>query len=245
MIKERTIFVGYDPRQREACGVAVKSILHKLTTPYPLEETTIRLLELDVLRGKGLYTRPTSRKDGVMWDDISDAPMSTEFAISRFLVPHLVPRGLALFVDGDILARSNLSRLFDLWDGSPVMVVKHKHGPGKWRAGAETIAETKMDGQLQTSYPCKNWSSVMLFDCDHPSNRGLTLEVINSETGRDLHCFSWLMMDEIGELPSEWNHLVGIDEPRRDAEIVHFTLGLPDVPGYEHSEHAEEWRSYL
>jgi hypothetical protein len=27
-----------------------------------------------------------------------------------------------------------------------------------------------MDGQAQTRYARKNWSSVMVFNCDHPAN---------------------------------------------------------------------------
>ena len=47
---------------------------------------------------------------------ISDAPMSTEFSISRFLVPALAKEGWALFLDADMLARANLMRLFELAD---------------------------------------------------------------------------------------------------------------------------------
>jgi hypothetical protein len=54
---------------------------------------------LDELRDADLYRRPTSTRDGRMFDDISGFPMATEFAISRFLVPHIAEgNGWALFI---------------------------------------------------------------------------------------------------------------------------------------------------
>ena len=40
---------------------------------------------------------------------------------------------------------------------------------------------TKMDGQRQTVYPRKNWSSMMLVNCSHPANKELTKELVNDE----------------------------------------------------------------
>lgn len=192
---------------------------------------------LSSLRERGLYTRPTSRKDGRLWDEISEAPMATEFACSRFLVPHLAGSGWALFMDCDMLVRSNLDRLFRLCDPSKaVMVVKHNHQP------AEGV---KMDGQAQTRYARKNWSSVMMFNCDHPANRKLTVDLVNSVPGRDLHRFCWLEDDQIGELSTEWNWLVGHSDPSIDPTIVHFTDGIPTMPGYENCAYADEWRDEL
>jgi hypothetical protein len=51
---------------------------------------------------------------------------------------------------------------------------------------------SKMDGQVQTAYARKNWSSFILFNCDHPANRALTLEMVNTLPGRDLHRLCWL-----------------------------------------------------
>lgn len=161
--------------------------------------------------------------------------MSTEFAISRFLTPILAQSGLALFVDCDTLAMQNVARIFDLVQpDKAVMCVKHEHNP------TETV---KMDGQVQTRYSRKNWSSVMLFNCDHPSNRKLTLEMINSLPGRDLHRFCWLEDHEIGELPPQWNYLVGHTELPEgvDPAIVHFTDGIPSMDGYENVEYAGEY----
>jgi lipopolysaccharide biosynthesis glycosyltransferase len=185
-----------------------------------------------------LYWRPTMRRGHQLWDAISKAPMATEFAISRFLVPHLANTGWALFMDCDVLVRRPLDDIFALADPRyAVMCVKHVHEP---------VATLKMDGQVQTRYPRKNWSSVMAFNCDHPSNRALTLDLINTAPGRDLHRFCWLNDDEIGALPPEWNWLVGHSDPALDPAIVHYTTGSPRLSGAHISlPFADEWNVYL
>ncbi|MBN9548786.1 MAG: hypothetical protein J0H31_07870, partial [Alphaproteobacteria bacterium] len=183
-------------REIDAFAVARNSIRRHMISPV-----SARGVVLADLRARGLYTRPTSRKDGRLWDEISEAPMATEFACSRFLVPHLASSGWALFMDCDMLVRRDLQRLFGLADPSKaVMVVKHNHQP---------TDAVKMDGQAQLRYARKNWSSVMLFNCDHPANKALTVELVNTVPGRDLHRFCWLEDDLIGELSPEWNWLVG------------------------------------
>lgn len=237
-VRDRHIYIGYDPRDFKGYAVA-NYTLRKYDRYVPVAG-----LVLDDLRARGLYYRPTEIRTtpeghSQLWDVISDAPMSTEFAISRFLTPHLAKQGWALFVDGDVMAVSNPMRIFDLADPSKaVMCVQHLHNP---------VEETKMDGQVQTRYIRKNWSSVMAFNCDHPSNRKLTVELINTVPGRDLHRFCWLEDHEIGELPQEYNYLVGSTHLNsgRKPVIVHFTRGLPDTPGYENQEYAEMWRGLL
>lgn len=230
MAKSLQIFVGYDPREAEAYSVARESIRARLTQPIK-----VRGVVLDELKGMGLYRRPTEKRDAKLWDSISQAPMSTEFAISRFLVPHLAgSTGWALFADCDILCRTNLVRIMDHADASKaVMVVKHDYAPS---------ASVKMDGQEQTRYARKNWSSVMLFNLEHVSNINLTVDLVNSVPGRDLHRFCWLNDDEIGELPTEWNFLVGHTDPNIVPKIVHFTEGGPWMAGYENVPFADEWR---
>jgi lipopolysaccharide biosynthesis glycosyltransferase len=163
--------------------------------------------------------------------------MATEFAVSRFLVPHLARGGLALFMDCDMLIRCDISELFDLVDKSKaVTVVKHKFDPPEG---------VKMDGQLQLRYARKNWSSVMVFNCDHEANKELTVDLVNKLPGRDLHRFCWLDDDEIGEVGPEWNWLAGHSDPAIDPKIVHFTDGIPTMPGYEDCAYADEWREEL
>jgi hypothetical protein len=223
-----SIWIGFDPRpaEVEAFVVARQSIRLWLTAPIP-----INMLSMQNLRTAGLYWRPTEYRGPQLWDVISDAPMSTEFAITRFLVPHIAGSGWALFVDADVMARTDLVQLFALGDPTKAcMVVKHNYTP---KTG------TKMQGQAQTAYPRKNWSSVVLWNCDHPKTKILTPEVVNRERGLWLHQFSWLHDEDIGSLDPSWNHLVGDCRPNPDAKLVHFTNGTPNM-GHT-GEFAEEW----
>lgn len=232
MAVKHSIWIGFDPREADAFAVARYSINKHLITPIP-----VRGVVLTDLRTGGLYTRPTSHRDGRLWDDISEAPMSTEFACSRFLVPKLAGSGWALFMDADMLVRTDLLKLFSQADPTKaVMVVKHNHQPTE---------KVKMDGQEQTRYARKNWSSVILWNVDHPANKALTTELVNSVPGRDLHRFCWLEDDLIGELHPKWNWLVGHSDPEIDPAIVHFTDGIPTMEGYEDCEFADEWRAAL
>lgn len=172
-----SIWIGFDRRDALGFAVARRSAERRLCRPVP-----VRGLVLSDLEARGLYVRPTTWRDGnQLWDDISCAPMSTEFAISRFLVPHLVGEGLALFVDSDVMFRVNPVELFALHRrGKAVSVVKHDHKP---------TYSLKMCDQAQTVYPRKAWSSVVVWDLDHPSNKSLSVEMINTLPGRDLHAF--------------------------------------------------------
>jgi hypothetical protein len=135
------------------------------------------------------------------------------------------------------MLRRNVSHLFELADDRyAVMCVQHDHRPQ---------ATSKMDGQIQTSYARKNWSSVMLFNVEHPGNARLTVEMINRLPGRDLHRFCWLRDDEIGALPPEWNFLAGNGQAMANPALVHFTNGLPDVPGCEAQPFADDWRALV
>lgn len=257
MQKACSIWIGFDPRESQAFSVCRSSIGHYQAAPqYP-----VRGIVLSNLQYRGLYTRPVERRvmqvlchcgcgkvineTTQLWDPISEAPMSTEFAISRFFTPLLVREGKcahefkqwALFMDCDIMARSSISPLFDLAkDKYAVMVVKHDHNPDY---------SLKMDGQLQVKYHRKNWSSVMLFNCNHPAHEALTLEMLNTLPGRDLHRFCWLDDDLIGELPPVWNYLVGHTKIEEKPRLVHFTDGIPSMPGYENCEYSEEYRCAL
>ena len=180
----RSIYLGFDPREAAAYAVARASAKRRLTQPI-----AIRGVVLGRLQELGLYRRPLEWREApagnlIMWDIISDAPMSTQHANARFLVPHLAVTGWALFMDGDVLVRGNLARIFDGLDPTKaVYCVKHAHMPP---------AGVKMDGQEQTRYVRKNWSSVVIWNCEHEANHALTVDVVNSLTGRDLHRFVWL-----------------------------------------------------
>jgi hypothetical protein len=233
----RSVWIGFDPRETNAFAVARESLNANMAVKLP-----VRGVVLEDMIAAGHYTRPTEWRDGphgarVLWDCISDAPMSTEFAITRFLTPHLAGEGWALFTDCDVMFRHNVRDLFDMADPSKaVMCVQHKHTPDE---GA------KMDGQMQTRYARKNWSSVMLFNCDHEANKALTLDMINTLPGRDLHRFCWLEDKHIGALPTTWNWLAGVSSNSADPAIVHYTNGIPTMRGCETAPFADEWYSYL
>ncbi len=221
------IFVGYDSREREAYEVAIGSICRRASVPVWISRLELKNLPM--------LTRPIEQRDGKMWDPISQAPMATEFAVSRFCVPFLSSHQWALFCDCDIVCLEDIAQLFRDYTADPkyaVMVAKH---------GTEGTAGTKMDGQVQTVYPRKNWSSVVLWNVDHPANRRLTLEHLNTWPGRDLHAFKWLEESEIGELPVSWNYLVGVYRQEMKIDLAHFTLGGPWLPGWKGGPMDELW----
>lgn len=229
---DRSIWIGFDPREAAAFAVCRDSIERTLTQPIPVKGVVLEDLRFD-----GLYHRPIDFRDGQLWDPISEAPMSTEFAISRFFVPELAGRGWALFMDCDMLVRVSLARLFEELDKKyAVYCVKHNHVPNKI---------VKMDGMTQTKYARKNWSSFCVYNCEHPANKKLTLKKLNTLPGRDLHRFCWLEDDEIGELGPEWNYLVGTTDYKGYPNVLHFTEGGPWMTGYEDTDYADQWNEAL
>jgi len=219
------IWIGWDSRQPLSYDVFRSSLDRRASRPL-----RVRPLMLKPLRTEGLYTREHITKDGQAWDTISGAPMSTEFALSRFLVPHLQQMQRAtslydspwcLFAECDMLALADIAELFALADDRyAVMCVKHVYRPKGLR---------KMDAQSQTRYPCKNWSSLMLINANHPANKLLTVAMVNTLPGRDLHSFCWLEHGDIGDLPPEWNYLVGEEGQSAPPKLLHYTIGTHET----------------
>jgi hypothetical protein len=213
------IFVGWDRREPEAYDVAKFSLERRAS--IPVDVTPIKV---DELRARGLYRR----------DD--DPLASTEFTYSRFLTPALAGyRGWALFCDCDFLWLGDIAGLLEFTKTpKAVCCVQHDYTP------KET---TKMDGAVQTSYPRKNWSSLMLFNCDHPAVRGLTVDVVNRESGAYLHRMQWVSDADIGALPVEWNWLEGWNSkpPVGTPKAVHFTRGGPWFPNWQNVDYADRW----
>jgi lipopolysaccharide biosynthesis glycosyltransferase len=163
---------------------------------------------------------------------------SNSFIYSRFLVPYLRQfQGWALFADGDMLCRADISELWRMRDDSKAaMVVQHSYRTKYHRKYIGTSMETH-----NPDYPRKNWSSLVLWNCNHPSNSVLTPRYVSEQPGSHLHRFAWLAEDEIGELPATWNWLVGEYEHLPDAKLVHYTLGVPGIAAYSKCDHAAEW----
>lgn len=213
-MKTIRVFIGFDSREAVASDVLAHSIQRHASQPVSI--TPVRLEQLE-----GVFRRERNPLQ------------STEFSFSRFLVPSMCDyQGWAIFMDCDMLMRDDIARLWQLRDERyAVQVVKHVHVPKE---------DVKFLGAVQTKYEKKNWSSVMLINCG--ACRALTPEFVNSATGLQLHQFKWLGGDNlIGEIPSQWNHLVGFDKPRADASLVHFTIGGPYFDEYKDCEYSAEW----
>lgn len=221
------VYLGWDSREAEAYRVAESSLLRRASI-----SVEVTPLKIDQLAACGLLRRPTDLR-GQRYDIPSNAPASTEFAISRFLVPILAQTGWALFCDSDVVFLADVAELMSLADPRyAVMCVKH---------GEHSVSDTKMDGQLQTAYPRKWWSSVMLFNCEHAANRRLSLIDVQERRGFDLHSMYWCADSEIGGLPMEWNWLVGVTPKPLRTKIAHFTNGGPFTPGWQGAEHDSLW----
>lgn len=122
-------------------------------------------------------------------------------------------------MDCDVVVMGDVAEAFAYADPRyALMCVKHGH---------EGSEGTKMGGHVQTAYSRKNWSSVVLWNCDHPAHNRLSVPMVNSWPGLLLHRFSWLKDEEIGALPKEWNWLVNVDDEPENPKIAHFTLGGP------------------
>ena len=229
--------------------VAHESIKRRTSVQCPIKALKLKRLS-------SILTRPIEVKDGRLWCPISQAPMATEFAISRFAVPFLQKSGWALFVDCDIVCWEDITNLFALADPKyAVMCVKHQNevwekpiieiaGSDVDTKGAflQMVPDTKMDNQIQTFYARKNWSSVVLWNCDHEANQRFTLKMLNTLPGRDLHAFCWLKDDEIGELPQKWNWLVNVTPGTPEKHgIWHMTLGGPWLRGWKESPFDSDW----
>ena len=209
------IYIGYDPRESVAFHTLSHSILRRSSVP-------ISITPLVQSQLKHLYRRPRGPTE------------STEFSLTRFLVPHLSGfSGWSIFMDCDMLCRVDIAALEkELAEQADkaVLVCKHDYVPK---------TERKFLDQVQTKYTRKNWSSLMLFNNERC--RALGADYVNSASGLELHRFAWVADHSIGELPLEWNWLVGEYARNPEARIVHFTIGGPWFDAYRDCDYADEW----
>lgn len=222
------VYLGFDSREPRAYQVAESSLHANASRPV-----TITPLNAQRLAENGLLRRPTDLR-GQRYDIPSNAPASTEFAISRFIVPFLAQTGWALFADSDVVFLGDIAELFALADPRyAVQVVKH---------GFHESPDRKMDNQSNVGYPRKNWTSLMLWNIDHPANKRLSLVDVQERRGFDLHQLYWLHDSEIGDLPAEWNWLVNVTPKPAIPKLAHFTLGGPFLLGWQGADHDDIWR---
>ena len=197
------LFVGYDPNEAAGYHTFCHSVITRASEPVSIT--------------------PIIKNQFSEWNREGESNGATEFSFSRFLVPYLCKyRGHAIFVDGaDMLCLGDIAELWALRDFSKsVQVVQHE---------AYQPEEVKMWNQENRAYPRKNWSSVMIINCEYHHAYELTPENVAKKSGSWLHQFEWVQSEKrIGALPPEWNVLVG-HQTNKNAKLLHFTNGLPEV----------------
>ena len=209
------IYIGYDEVESVAYHTLAHSVINRSSVPVSIHPIKLSLFDK-------MYSRQR------------DPKQSNEFSFSRFLVPYLQGyTGWALFMDCDMMLRTDINELFKLRDPTKsVMVCQHDYTPSD---------KTKYLGNVQYQYPRKNWSSVMLFNCAHQHCRNLTPEYINTAPALALHRFNWTEDERLGSLPLEWNWLVGEYKYNPDVKNIHWTVGGPWFYEYENTDYANEW----
>ena len=214
MSKLLNIFVGFDQKEAVAYHTFVQSIIEKSSIP----------LSITPLAENNLDHYSEQHTDG-----------TNKFTYSRFLVPYLMDfKGWAIFADGDMVCLSDLRDLKQFFDPNiAVSVVQHNY---------KTKYKTKYFGQKNEDYPRKNWSSMIVWNCEHPKNKILTPDFISQKEGSFLHRFNWLKDVEIGELPKSWNWLAMEYEEKKDLDLIHYTLGTPCFKEYSNKSLAEFWK---
>jgi lipopolysaccharide biosynthesis glycosyltransferase len=207
------VFIGYDPREAIAFHVCANSIIRHSSQPVQIIPVALNLFRE--------YTE--THTDG-----------SNHFIYTRFLVPYMMEwKGHAIFIDGDMIVRDDIAKLWDMRDPyKDVQVVKHDY---------RTRMPIKYLGSKNEDYPRKNWSSVILWNCNSYPNRKLTPDYVMKATGAELHRFTWCTDDRIGELPPEWNWLPDEYGANPDAKLLHYTLGTPCFHEFADTPQGSEW----
>lgn len=214
------VFIGWDSREEIAYKVAKFSIekYNKSVEVIPVKQYE--------LRNAGIYCRA------------KDLRSSTQFTITRFLVPYLCDyEGYAIFMDCDVVLQTDIEKILDeIEEENVVSCVQHDYTPK---------TEQKMDGKIQYDYPRKNWSSVMVFNCSHPLIRkNLNVAKVNIAKPAYLHRMNWAE-EKIGSLSHTWNYLAGYYNDIEKPNLIHYTDGGPWFPKYENCELAEVWKKVL
>jgi lipopolysaccharide biosynthesis glycosyltransferase len=215
------IAIGFDPREPAAYHVCCQSIIERASVPVafiPLAPTVLGTFD--------------GQRNG-----------SNAFIFSRFLVPWIQKwRGWALFIDGDMIVKDDVANLFALAEhDKAAMVVKHDYQTKHPRKYIGSPIES-----VNLDYERKNWSSVILWNCSHFANRGLRPETVSKADTAYLHRFGWIPDEKLGELPKEWNHLIGEEEYSPTAKLSHFTLGVPGFAHYADQDPRGWWHgTYL
>lgn len=207
-----SIYIGFDPREETAYNVC----------KYSIETRS----QLEV---KKLYS-----KDLPEYERNFGEPQSTDFTFTRFFVPYLSSyKGYSIFVDCDFLFLADPQQLIDIAKSDPTKAVWCVQHP-------QYIPRSviKMDKITQNSYYRKNWTSLMVFNNEHPDCY-MTPKFLNTHRpGINFHQFKWT--ENIGALSLEWNCLDDyymLDNPK----AIHYTDGGPWFDGYENTMYSDLW----
>ena len=199
-------YIGYDSSnlgQELAFEVCRRSLLRY--------NNKINIIKLDKknLMEKNYYLRE------------NDTDGSTEFTYTRFLVPFLNDyKGKAIFCDSDFIWRCSVENMFKLIDDkNAVSCVQHEY--------KDCNSKKKMDGLKQEWYPRKNWSSLMIFNCEHPDCKNLNILSVATKSPRWLHRMEWTDNLNIGVIPKTFNYLLGYYFDEEEPKAVHLTDGGP------------------
>lgn len=225
------IYIGFDSRndgQKLAYEICKKSILEN--TKYPDKLKIIPLVKKE-LEAKNIYYRE------------NDQLASTEFTYTRFLPPYLNNyQDICLFCDSDFLWECDIYAEMTpyihqmLQNNKAIYCVQHDYVP------QNTI---KMDNYQQTTYPRKNWSSLILFNCNHPDVKNLTVENVNNQSPAWLHRMKWCQDKNIGKLPHTYNYINTVYYDIDNPKVIHYSDGGPWHYNYQNCKYSEKWIKYL
>lgn len=139
----------------------------------------------------------------------------TEFTYARYIVPHLCKyEGWAMFLDADMICLGDIKEAFDIAQNN---------------GDAVSVVKHRMRFE---------WPAAMVFN--NEKCKELTPEYIDNPENSPAQ-MKWA--ESVGELPAEFNHLVGYDEPNPNARIVHYTQGIPAWHETKDCEFADEWHA--
>ena len=211
------IVVGYDEREAVAYHTCIESIISNSSTHINITPLCL----------KHFKKYKENHTDG-----------SNEFIYSRFLVPYLFNfKGWVIYIDGDMVCLDDIKKLWNLRDNKfAIQVVKHDY---------KTKMTKKYFGNKNENYPRKNWSSVILWNCEHEDNKCLVPKYVNNKSGAFLHRFQWLVDERIGEIDKIWNWLAIEYDDNPKAKLIHYTLGTPCFDNFYNTSMSSHWKRFF
>lgn len=135
----------------------------------------------------------------------------TEFTFSRYLVPYLMG-----FKETALFLDADMIVQGDV-------------------AELFSLANPEYGVQVVKGQRRFEWPSLMLFNCEKCTQ--LTPEYIDNEQNWP-NSLDWA---PVGDLPAEWNHCIGYDEPK-EAKLLHYTAGIPIFEETKKLGYVEEWK---